>query len=70
MSKKKKVLPYSPNVRDYPSSLPQYERESLAAEFTIKAKKKASKKKKTPKSVDPVSAHADNGSPAKFTCPP
>jgi len=45
MAKKKKVRADSPNVRDYPSSMSQYERESLAAEAILMAKKKPSKKR-------------------------
>jgi hypothetical protein len=45
MAKKKKVRAFSPNVRDYPSSMSQYERESLAAEAILNAKKKPSKKR-------------------------
>jgi hypothetical protein len=45
MAKKKKVRAFSPNVRDYPSSMSQYERESLAAEAILNVKKKPSKKR-------------------------
>jgi hypothetical protein len=49
MPNKKKVRAFSPNVRDYPSTMPRYEKESLAAEANLNAKKKPSKKRSAPK---------------------
>jgi hypothetical protein len=49
MANKKKIRAFSPNVRDYPSTISQYEKESLAAEASLNAKKKPSKKRAAPK---------------------
>ncbi|MGB7846729.1 MAG: hypothetical protein WBL63_14020 [Candidatus Acidiferrum sp.] len=49
MAKKKKVEPLSTSIHDYPSSMSQYERESLADEAKLKAMKKSPKKKNSPK---------------------
>jgi hypothetical protein len=43
--RKKKVRAYSPNIHDYPSTMSQYERESLADEAKLKAKIKPTKRK-------------------------
>jgi hypothetical protein len=44
MPKKIKVKPSSTRVLDYPETLSQYERESLAAEAILKAEREAEKK--------------------------
>ena len=49
MANKKKVRAFSPNVREYPSTMSQYEKENLAAEASLNAKKKPSKKRSAPK---------------------
>ena len=46
MAKKKVDLDSSPNILDYPSSMSQYERESLAAEAKLAADGKANKQPK------------------------
>jgi hypothetical protein len=46
MTRKKTVKPDSTRFLDYPASLSEYERESLAAEATLKAERE---KKKPPK---------------------
>ena len=43
--RKKKVRAYSPNIHDYPSTMSQYERESLADEAKLKAKTKPTERK-------------------------
>jgi hypothetical protein len=43
-AKNKKAEPFSPNIHDYPSSMSQYERESLAAEAKLKEMKKSPKR--------------------------
>lgn len=47
MPKKAKVKPNSTRVLDYPETLSEYERESLAAEAMLKAERE--REKKTPK---------------------
>jgi len=44
MPRKSAVKPYSTNLLDYPSSMSQYERESLAAEARLAAENKIIKK--------------------------
>jgi len=44
MAKKKADQPLSPNILDYPSSMSQYERESLAAEAKLAAERKTRKR--------------------------
>ena len=46
MAKKKADLAPSPNILDYPSSMSQYERESLAAEAKLDADRKINKRPK------------------------
>jgi hypothetical protein len=46
MAKKKAVQPRSPNIPDYPDSMSQYERESLAAEAKLAADRKIRKRPK------------------------
>jgi hypothetical protein len=41
MPRKSQIEPPSTRVLDYPETMSQYERESLAAEATLKAKKKS-----------------------------
>jgi hypothetical protein len=46
MAKRKKldrVQPYSPDILDYPSSMSQYERESLAAEAKLALQRQIAK---------------------------
>jgi hypothetical protein len=44
MAKKKADQPLSPNILDYPSSMSQYERESLAAEAKLASERKIRKR--------------------------
>jgi hypothetical protein len=46
MAKKKAGQPLSSNILDYPSSMSQYERESLAGEAKLAAERKIRKRPK------------------------
>ncbi len=46
MPRKSGIIPYSTRAQDYPAMLSDYERESLAAEATLAAKKKPKKLRK------------------------
>jgi hypothetical protein len=54
MPRKIKPQPASTNVLDYPEGMSQYEKESLAAEATLRSERK---KKKLLKSAKPGKAH-------------
>jgi hypothetical protein len=45
MAKRKKVQPFSTSIHDYPSSMSQYERESLADEAKLRAMKNSLKRR-------------------------
>jgi hypothetical protein len=55
MRRKKTVKPDSTRFLDYPASLSEYERESLAAEATLKAERTKTPKRRKDATTQPTS---------------